>query len=103
MIKLGVKVRDKVTGFVGVAICRVKYLNGCVQYGIKPPVGLDNKALETEYIDEGQLEVVREKKAAPREPRRRTGGPSADAPRRSGDLPNESYFGRKDDGNWAPR
>ena len=28
-IKLGIKVRDKVTGFEGIATARIKYLNGC--------------------------------------------------------------------------
>lgn len=58
MIKLGLKVKDKVTGFEGVAVARIEYLNGCVQYGVKPKVGKDGKIADIEYIDENQLKII---------------------------------------------
>jgi len=58
MIKLGSEVKDKVTGFIGIAISRVEYLNGCIQYGVKPKAK-ENKMPEVEYIDESQLKVLR--------------------------------------------
>ena len=81
-IGLGQKVRDAVTGFEGIAISRVEYLNGCVQYCVKPRVGQENKMPDGEYIDSQQLEVVEamdEVIARPVvEP---TGGMMADVPR----------------------
>ncbi|WP_338876939.1 hypothetical protein WBJ53_14885 [Spirosoma sp. SC4-14] len=57
MIKLGQKVRCKVTGFEGIAIVKCEYLNGCVQYCVKP-AARDGKMIDGEYIDVQQLEVV---------------------------------------------
>ena len=59
MIILGEKVKDKVTGFEGIATSRVEYLNGCIQYGVTPKIKVkENKKPGVEYIDEGQLELV---------------------------------------------
>lgn len=80
MIELGQKVRDTVTGFEGIAVSRLEYLNGCVQYLVKPKVGDDGKLPEGEWIDAQQVEVVdggifgRVKRAA-------TGGPVPNAPK----------------------
>jgi hypothetical protein len=78
MIQLGNKVRDVVTGVVGIATARVEYLNGCVQYCIKQPIN-DGKLPEGEYIDHQQLEVVDGGVTEQLSPAR-TGGPSKDAP-----------------------
>jgi hypothetical protein len=56
-IKLGQKVKDLVTGYEGIAVARVEYLNGCVQYCVKPPT-TNNTMPAGEYIDHQQLEVV---------------------------------------------
>ncbi len=58
MIKLGSKVKDKVTGFVGIVTSRTEYLNGCVRCSVTPKVKKDNKIIEAEWVDEMQLEVV---------------------------------------------
>jgi len=57
MIKLGQKVRDIVTGFEGIATAKVEYLNGCIQFCVKPKV-TDGKMLDSEYIDIQQLEII---------------------------------------------
>ena len=57
-IELGNKVKDIVTGFEGIAVSKVEYLNGCVQFCIKPLKGKDGKMPEGEYIDQQQLSVV---------------------------------------------
>lgn len=58
MIKLGDKVECIVTGFVGIAIARVEYLNGCIRYCIMPRANeKDGKLNDSEYIDEGQLRL----------------------------------------------
>ena len=43
MIKLGNKVECKVTGFKGIVTGRCEYLNGCVQYLIRPKVKKTDK------------------------------------------------------------
>lgn len=55
---LGQRVKDIVTGFEGITTAQVIYLNGCIQYCVKPKVGGDGKMREGEYIDEGQLVVL---------------------------------------------
>ncbi|NEU67926.1 hypothetical protein [Spirosoma agri] len=59
MFKLGQKLRCKVTGFEGIAIVKCEYINGCVQYCLKPPAK-DGKMLEGEYVDQQQLEIIDE-------------------------------------------
>jgi hypothetical protein len=56
-IKLGQKVRDMVTGFEGIAVARIEYLNGCIQYCVKPK-SQNGEMPEGQYIDHQQLEVV---------------------------------------------
>ncbi len=54
-IKLGQRVRDKITGFTGVAVSRCEYLNGCIQYSVQPPVDEKNLIPKDQWIDEQQL------------------------------------------------
>lgn len=60
-IKLGQKVRDKVTGFTGTVTAKVEYLNGCVQYCVMPKAKEEGKLPTPEYIDVQQLEIFKEK------------------------------------------
>jgi hypothetical protein len=53
-VKLGTIVTDRITGFQGIAVCRIEYLNGCVRYGVQP-AAIGNKIEEPTYIDEQQL------------------------------------------------
>lgn len=57
-IELGNTIRDIVTGFTGIATSKVIYLNGCVQFSVKPKMGKDGKLPEATYIDQEQLEWV---------------------------------------------
>jgi len=62
-IKLGDKVKCKVTGFVGIAIARTEFLNGCIQYSVVPKCKKgDTKMPEEMGIDEQSLEVIPKKK-----------------------------------------
>lgn len=72
IIKLGNKVRDKVSGFVGIAVARTEFLNGCVQYSVQPKAGKDNKVPEEVGIDVESLEVIEPKKVKIK--KRDTGG-----------------------------
>jgi len=56
-IKLGNKVRCKITGFEGIATAKVEYINGCIQYCVKPK-SIDNKMPDGEYIDVQELDVI---------------------------------------------
>ena len=55
---LGKKVRDKVSGLVGVAVSRIEWLNGCIQYGVQPKMNKKSDEIKTWNIDEEQLEVM---------------------------------------------
>ena len=57
MIELGVRAKDKITGFEGIITSRITYLYGCDQYGIVPTV-VDNKIGDGQYFDEGRVEVL---------------------------------------------
>jgi hypothetical protein len=58
-IVLGKRYRDIVTGFTGIATCRVEYLNGCVRVGITPTeLTKDGKSIESEYVDVDQVELL---------------------------------------------
>ena len=56
MIKLGTEVKDRITGFEGIATSRVEYLTGCTQIGIPSPVDKDGKVPEIVYLDESRLD-----------------------------------------------
>lgn len=63
MIKLGQRVRDEITGFEGIATARAEYLNGCIQYCVQPKGLEKGQIIESQYIDQGQLKIVKEKKS----------------------------------------
>lgn len=76
---LGKKIKCKVTGFKGICVSVVYYLNGCTQLGIRPPVGKDGKITEAEYIDIQEADVVSDGiTIGPKS----TGGPQRDCPKR---------------------
>lgn len=58
-IELGNEVKSVISGFAGIAINRLEYLNGCIQYCVKPK-GLTKEGKEKEgvYFDEEQLVVT---------------------------------------------
>ena len=57
-IKLGQKVKNKVSGFVGIAVAKCEYLNGCIQFHVSPPVDEKGNERKDQWIDEGQLEIM---------------------------------------------
>ena len=59
MIKLGDRVKDVYTGFVGIADGRSTYLHGCDRITIEPEtLDKDNKVREPESFDETRVELV---------------------------------------------
>lgn len=55
---LGEVLKDKITGFQGVAIGRTEYLTGCTHYGLCSQILKDGKPIEWEWIDEFRLVKV---------------------------------------------
>ena len=77
-IKLGSHVKDMVSGFEGVVTARVEFLNGCVQYCIRPAhVEKDGTLNEGVYFDSQQVALIAEVHKNVRSVvQRNTGGPS---------------------------
>ena len=57
-IELGMRIKDKVTGFKGIAVSKCIYLNGCIQFAVKPPVDEKGDIKKDVWIDEAQLEII---------------------------------------------
>lgn len=57
-MKLGDRVRDALTGFMGVATGRAEYLYGCVQVQVTPRVLKEGKPVEPQWFDEQRLNVL---------------------------------------------
>ena len=55
LITLGDRVKDIITGFEGVAIAKVEYLNGCIQYQVRPTGLKDGQPRDAHWIDISQL------------------------------------------------
>ena len=83
MVKLGDKVRCIYSGFVGYAVSKTEFVNGCIQFGVVPPVNKKAQAYPEEVnIDESSLEVVEVKKK--RIKKDDIGGRTTPAPRMRG-------------------
>ena len=73
-IKLGDEVKDKITGFKGIAIARSIWLTGCDRITIQPKgLDKDGKIFEQATFDGGMIEVIGKKKHERKN--NRTGGP----------------------------
>lgn len=65
-IDLGDTVRDSITGFQGVVICRAKWLHGCERLTVQPrELGKGGQPHESQTFDEPQLVPVEEFLAEP--------------------------------------
>lgn len=68
MIELGKIVRDRITGFEGVVVCRTEWLFLCVRVGVQSQALKDGEATEPAYFDEAQLEEIGDTGLRPRYP-----------------------------------
>lgn len=59
VICLGDKVKDRVTGLVGIVMAKTYWTNGCVRVLVQPLRVKEDKLAATETIDEPQLDVVK--------------------------------------------
>lgn len=58
---LGMRVKDKVTGFTGVVTSIAFDLYGCIQAVINPGVDKDGKLQDQTWFDVGRLEIISDK------------------------------------------
>lgn len=81
MMELGVKVKDKVTGFTGVVIGRAQYLYGCEWVQVAPQAIKDGRPVSPIWMDEQRFDVVNPPRKRVQKERAYTkrGGPN-DAP-----------------------
>ena len=61
-IQLGDKVKDPITGIVGIAVAKTKWIYGCNRVTIQPEGSdKDKKPYDTLTVDEPQLLVIKSK------------------------------------------
>jgi hypothetical protein len=58
--ELGSTVKDKVTGFEGIATGVASYITGCDQYCIQPPLK-DGSFVDSKWFDDNRLELTDKK------------------------------------------
>jgi len=77
--KLGMRLKDKITGFMGIAIAKSEFMNGCVQYYLKARLDKDGKVQDAVVFDSQQLEFVDDGLSSDKE-KKPTGGIMPDTP-----------------------
>lgn len=78
---LGFTLRDKVTGFTGVATGHVEYITGCNQVLLVPKVDADGKLRESNWFDVQRCELLPAEDQVTVD-NGRTPGPDKEAPKR---------------------
>lgn len=58
-MKLGDKVKDKVTGFEGIVVAIDEWLNGCRRAGVQAKMKKDGTFRDPAWIDESQLTILK--------------------------------------------
>jgi hypothetical protein len=61
MIELGDKVKDRFTKLEGTAVARCTYIFGCTQIQVQPYELKDGAPIDTIWVDEPQLDVIKKK------------------------------------------
>ena len=80
-IKLGDRIRDKISGFSGIAASHTFFLNGCERWLIEPEHLHEGKVLDSVWFDSVQVELVPKTKSVSASALR-TGGPQKYDPKR---------------------
>lgn len=62
---LGFKVRDRITGFVGIGASVCFDVYGCIQTCISPPMNKEGKLDHGQWFDNNRLELLDKKQAQP--------------------------------------
>lgn len=63
-VNLGDEVKDKISGFIGIAVSRSEWLYNCVRIQVQPQGLHEGKPIEVQHYDEDQLEVITPGKCA---------------------------------------
>jgi hypothetical protein len=58
MIELGLKAKDRITGFEGIITGRAQYLTGCSQCVLVPTVNEKGEVRDGQWFDESRLEIL---------------------------------------------
>lgn len=58
---LGDEVKDEITGFKGIVICRSQWINNCNTYSVQSKSLKDGIPQKSQYFDEPQLELLKAK------------------------------------------
>lgn len=85
MIKLGDKVKDKITGYTGIVIGVSEFLQGCRRVGVQTQKLHEGKPIDAIWFDEPQLEIVKTKKRIIKKKPGNSGGPISSIPTRTKD------------------
>ena len=88
MIPFRSVVKDSISDFEGTVTGRTEYINGCIQYLVVPKVFKNGTKIDSLWIDEVQLIVLKEYK--PQQSTERTGGPSQPDNLRTNTPPTQS-------------
>lgn len=56
MIELGKTYKDLITGFSGIAVGHVRYISGCNQVLLAPPIDDSGKLRDSQWFDEQRCE-----------------------------------------------
>ena len=78
-INLGDKVKDKVTGYTGIAVSSTDYLQGCTRIAVQAQELKDGKPVAELWVDEPQLTIIKRavvKEEVVDEGEEKTGGPA---------------------------
>jgi hypothetical protein len=79
VIPLGSKVRDRFTGFTGIAVAYTQWIFGCARYGVEAQQLKDGKPLEIQWFDDQRIEMIPgEAPTAASESQAVSGGPKLD-------------------------
>lgn len=73
-IQLGDHVKDLITGFHGIAVCKTDWLNGCCRVGVQSQSLDSGKLIDIQTFDIEQLEILEASKVKLVKPP--TGGPT---------------------------
>ena len=78
--ELGEILKDKITGFQGVALGRTEYFTECNHYGLQSQVLKGGEPVGWQWFDETRLVCVEGAEKILKEPRTPTSGPEPNAP-----------------------
>lgn len=61
-INFGDEAKDKVTGFKGLITSMHAYIDGCIQFGLSPPVDKNGEIRDTLQFDSARIMIVKKAK-----------------------------------------